>query len=181
MTTAEDIDARYQPTRTRATICMDSDLVLAIARLEQDMAAAAGDTSAASPERTIAQQVVDLREQVKAAEVEFVFRSLGRHAYREMLRAHPATEAQQTEVSRDNPDARLIFNPDTFMPALLAASCESPTGTDLAWWTRKCAEWGEGQIARLWEACSAAQAGVTAVPKAERAYALTRTPEQSSE
>lgn len=171
--TAADVDARYQPTRTRATICMDSELVLEIARLEQEMARAAADTSAASQERTIAQRIVDLREQVKAAEVEFVFRSVGRYRLRELIRDNPPTVEQKAEG--------LPYNPETFEPALLAAACESPTGTDLSWWTAKYREWGDGQIARLWEACNAAQAGVTGVPKAERAYALIRKPEQSSE
>ena len=173
MTTAADIDARYQPTRTRATICMDSELVLRIARLEQEMARAAGDTSAASDELTLAQDIVSLREQVKAAEVEFVFRSVGRYQLRELVRAHPPTAEQKA--------LDLPYNPETFEPALMAAACEQPTGTDLSWWTAKCREWGDGQIARLWEACNAAQAGVTSVPKAERAYALIRRSEQSSE
>lgn len=173
MTTAAEIDARYQPTRTRATICMDSELVLEIARLEQEMARAAGDQSAASPEAALAQQIVALREQVKAAEVEFVFRSIGRYQLRQLIREHPPTADQKAES--------LPYNPETFEPAVLAAACEQPTGTDLAWWTEKYQRWGEGQIARLWEACNAAQAGVTAVPKAERAYALIRRHEQSSE
>jgi hypothetical protein len=175
--TAADIDELYQPTKTRATICLDSDLVLAIERLEAQLAVESriDETQNRTPQAPqIAEQIVELREQAKSAEVEFVFRSIGRKAYTDLIRAHPPTEAQKTEAG-----ANLAWNVDTFPPALLALACEAPLGTDEAWWRRKYDSWGTGQIARLWQTCLAAQGGVVEVPKAEAAYAMTRGYEPS--
>jgi hypothetical protein len=169
--TAAEIEAGWQPTKVRATVCLDSDLVLEIERLEESLARETklDDTTNRAPLAPgIAARIVELREQAKAAEVEFVFASIGRRAYSDLLRAHPATEEQSEAAG-----ARLAWNTDTFPPALLAAACVEPTGTDLAWWLRMYDRWGTGQVARLWQACLAAQGGVVEVPKAEAASAMT--------
>lgn len=177
---AAEIDERYQPTRTRATICLDSALVMEIGRLEDQIRdlQQKNDGSAADPLGPLAERVLELREQAKAAEVEFVFHSIGRLAFRDMIREHEPTPEQQKAVGKD---VRLLYNPDTFMPALFAAACESVRGGTPAWWTRKCAEWGDGQVERLWHACLAAQQGVNDVPKAAHAFAAMRTRGESSE
>jgi hypothetical protein len=169
--TAAEIDADWQPTKVRATVCLDSDLVLEIERLEESLARETKldeTTNRAPLAPGIAERIIELREQAKAKEREFVFASIGRRAYSDLIRSHPATEAQAEEAG-----ARLAWNTDTFPPALLAASCVEPTDTSLAWWQRKYDQWGTGQVARLWQACLAAQGGVVEVPKAEAASAMT--------
>jgi hypothetical protein len=174
---AAEIDERYQPTRTRATICMDSELVLRIGRLEQQIAETTPSDSAADPVAQLAEEALELREQAKAAEVEFVFRSIGRLAKRDLIREHPPTKEQTAELGEG---MALEFNPLTYPPALLAASCESVRNGTVAWWTRKLDEWGDGQVARLWQACTAAQDGVNDTPKAAQAFAATRRLAESS-
>jgi hypothetical protein len=169
--TAADIDKAWQPTKARTTICLDSDLVLEIERLErqrlrEERLDAIDNRAAVAP--GIAARIDELREQAKAAEVEFVFQGLGRGAYTDLLRAHPPTPEQETDAG-----AQLLWNTDTFPPALMAAACVEPTGTDLAWWTRKYDDWGVGQVTRLWQTCMAAQAGVVEVPKAVAASEVT--------
>lgn len=170
---AAELDKRWKPTLTRTTICFDSDLVLEIERLEEEMQRAAFEDKILNrvPEALdIAYRIIELRKQAKAEEVEFVFKGIGRRPYTDMLRAHPPTDEQQ-RIAADN-DQRMQWNPDTFPPALLAAACVNPTGTDIAWWARKYDEWGTGQISRLWNTCLIAQGGVIEVPKAEEAYAM---------
>lgn len=172
--TAADIDQRYQPTKVRATICLDADLVLEIARLTEDMERekAIDDSTNRTPIAPgIANRILELRAQAKDSEVEFVFASIGRRAYTDLGRAHPPTAEQQKEADEAGLGT-LAWNPDTFQPALLAAACESPTGTTPAWWLTKYDAWGLGQIQRLWRACLAAQMGVVELPKAEDASEL---------
>jgi hypothetical protein len=179
--TAADIDAKYQPTKSRAVICLDADVVLAIARLTEDMEREHSidvNTNRVPVAPGIAEQILQLREQAKASEVEFVFHSIGRLAYTDLIRAHPATAEQQKDAT-DAELGKLAWNPDTFQPALFAASCESPTGTTAQWWLRKFDEWGIGQIQRLWRACLAAQMGVVELPKAEDASGLMGVSEPS--
>ena len=168
---AADIDAAYQPTKTRATICLDSDLVLQIERLEEQFDAANGDDSAASQGPVIAAQIAELIAGAKAAEVEFVFKSIGRRAYSDLRRKHPPTDEQKAAL-REGQTA--VFDPDGFLPDLFAAACESPTGTTPKWWREKYDDWGDGQLTILVAAVTAAQQGVNEVPKALRAYALIR-------
>lgn len=175
---AAEIDERYQPTRTRAVICLDSELVMRIARLEDQIKDAQQGDSAADPIGPLAEEVLALRGQAKAAQVEFVFRSIGRLAYRELIRDHPPTDEQKKLAG---PDFHLSWNTDTFPAALMAASCESVRNGTVAWWSRKLNEWGDGQVARLWQACIAAQDGVNDVPKAGHAFAAMRTRGESSE
>lgn len=69
---------------------------------------------------------------VKEATERFSFRSLGRKPYDELVFAHPPTEEQRARAKKqgaDEPD----FNPDTFPPALLAASCISHDHTIEQW------------------------------------------------
>lgn len=175
---AAELDERYQPTRTRASICLDSELVLEINRLETMLQQAQQGDLASDPVSALAEQILALRERAIASEQEFVFRSIGRLAYRDLVREHPPTDEQKKLVG---PDFRLAFNPDTFQPALLAVACETVRGGSVAWWTKKCQEWGDGQIERLWQACIAAQQGVNDVPKAAFAFAATRSRGESSE
>jgi hypothetical protein len=176
--TAAQIEAAWQPTKVRATVCLDSDLVLEIERLEEQLARETRldeTTNRVAVAPQIAADIMALREQAKAAEVEFVFASIGRRAYSDLIRSHPATDEQSEAAG-----ARLLWNTDSFPPALLAASCVEPSGTDLAWWLRMYDQWGTGQVARLWQACLAAQGGVVEVPKAEAASAMTSASAPSS-
>lgn len=177
---AAEIDERWQPTRTRTTICLDTNLVIEIERLEAQIKDLTEnrDGSAADPVGPLAEQVLEKRQQAKASEVEFVFKSIGGLAGRELVRDHPPTKEQKDKLGEGE---SLPWNPETYPPALLAASCESVRNGTVAWWTKKLDEWGDGQIARLWRSALAAQQGANDVPKAAHAFAATRSRSASSE
>lgn len=177
---AAEIDERWQPTRTRTTICLNTQLVIEIERLEAQIADHTQNPqgTAADPVGPLAEQVLAKREQAKAAEVEFVFKSIGGLAGRDLIRDHPPTKEQKEKLGEGE---TLPWNPETYPPALLAASCESVRNGTVAWWTRKLDEWGDGQVARLWRAALSAQQGANDVPKAAHAFAATRSRGASSE
>lgn len=178
--TAHDIDQAYQPTLFRAALCLDSELVLQIERLEEQLAVEQNldaKTNRIPVAPAVAERILELRDLAQAAEVEFVFKSIGRGAYTDLIRRHQPTDDQQADAAALN--QRLMWNTDTFPPALMAAAAVEPTGTDVAWWTRKYEDWGVGQITRIWNACLAAQGGVIEVPKATAASELMSGSEPS--
>lgn len=58
--------------------------------------------------------------ELEEATVTMTFQAIGRGAYERLMNDHPATEEQKIE-NEDVP-----YNPDTFPPALIAASCIEP-------------------------------------------------------
>jgi len=179
--TAIDIDKAWQPTLYRASICLDSELVLVIERLEEQLDREKHldtNTNRTAVAPAIATRILELREEAKAAEVEFVFKSIGRGLYTDLIRKHQPTDEQQQDAAEIG--QRLGWNPDTFPPALMALAAVEPTGTDESWWARKYDEWGIGQITRIWNTCLAAQGGVVEVPKATAASELMSGSEPSS-
>lgn len=115
--------------------------------------------------RETAEHIDALQQQARASEVTFTFRGVGRGLYSKLLSEHPPT-AEQRAAAGDAADA-LIYNVDTFPPALLAASIVEPE--DLHGDLDECAtihdEWSNGQVTRLWRACIQANNGVAETPK----------------
>lgn len=170
--TAAAVAAAWKPTVEAVRICLDADLVLQIQALEEDLAEAQREdtvTNRAPQAPALAERILTLKADAAASEVEFRFRSLGRRAYTDLLRAHPPT-AQQKADAGDG--VTVLWNVDTYPPALLHACCVTPADTTLPWWQDLWDTWGVGQAERLWKACLAANAGVAEVPKARAAYGL---------
>ncbi len=61
-----------------------------------------------------------LEESASESEVSFVFEALGNKAYSDLIDEHPPTDEQITEFGR------LEWNPETFPPAVIQASCIEP-------------------------------------------------------
>lgn len=117
--------------------------------------------------------VIDLDDGEK---VTFVFRSIGRVAYRDLLLAHPATGEQRRDFETAQKRAgvaphlirKLPFNSDTYPPALIAACCVSPAmseaeATEL--WESE--DWGEGELSALFEAAQLVNAQKARPPDPE--------------
>jgi hypothetical protein len=173
--TAAEITAKFKPNRTRIVLCLDTDIVLEMERLEEQLEEARRDDELLNRDPQaieIAHRIIELRERAKAAEVEFVFRGIGRVPFRDLVARHPATEEQREKATEQRP---VNWNVDTFMPALLAAAAESVAPGDLEFWTDACATWEDGRVALLFGTAYSAQEGYTEIPKADLAYALTGT------
>jgi hypothetical protein len=84
----------------------------------------------------------------------FVFRSIGRRRYDDLIGEHQPTEEQIAELKRDEPDATLEFNPATFPPAIVAACIVEPALTKSEindMWDSEA--WNAVELSSLFEAC----------------------------
>lgn len=81
----------------------------------------------ADAERKLAEKQAELR----TVSEKFVFRSLSRRRYDDLLTHHqPTDEQQKMAKDQEGPDAVLEFNPETFPEALVAACLQEPAMTD---------------------------------------------------
>jgi hypothetical protein len=182
--TRERVDAEEHPVEASVRVCLRGDLVAEVERLEQQLREdrRADDRENRTPlAPQTAQRILDLQDQARASEVEFTFRALGRRAYSDLLAAHAPTDEQQQEAAGHG--ISLDWNPETFPPALAAASCSAPAdmaGQD-AWWRAKYDAWSVGQWTKAWRTIIAVNAGVVEVgPKSVTASAALAAYEQSS-
>lgn len=175
-----DLFADYRPPQATVKVCLRSDLTTEINRLEADLPRVQDEDARTNrtPEApALAERILALKADAEAAQVEFVFQSIGRRAWSDLLRRLPATDEQKKIAEDDS----LPFDTDEFPPAAMHASCIEPAGLTLDWWRRTFDQWGEGQVALLWQACQSAHYGVSTVPKARRASALMNASEQRSD
>lgn len=152
-----EVAGMFRPQREFVSLCARADLPAEIDRLVErwQEAQRAGREDEV---QALSGQLLKLHAEAAASRVRFTFQALGRAAYEELRRAHPATRPQLRLV----PD--LAYNPDTFAPALFAATCVEPTGMSMQDWTRICVGWTDGQVMALFRACQAVHLGVVTVP-----------------
>jgi len=159
-----DVLGRLKPREKPVTICLAGDLAAKADRLEAELARAQEDwapesLSDVNPAHQLARDLDALREQMRGAEVEFLFRAIPDKEYSDLLAAHPPT------------DEREAFNSQTFPPALVAASCVDPVMSQ-----EKAAELfaglNQGQIKALFDTAWDANNDATAVPFSLRASAI---------
>lgn len=85
------------------------------------------DNTAARAEYEEAKDLLDqATEELMLNSIEFVFRAIGRKAYEDLILEHPPTPAQQAKAKKLGQEG-YSWNPDTFPPALIAASMMGPT------------------------------------------------------
>ena len=130
MASIQDVLAAASKTKPREAavrILHDKDLddELAAANAEFERAAADHGDEITKPEHVVAlaKKVEKVAAKVEAAKVQYRFRALNGQAYYDLQSKHPPTKEQREA----NPLAQT--NPDTFRPALIAASCVDPEMT----------------------------------------------------
>lgn len=131
--TYDHLASRKKPVRKHVWMAMDSDLAEEESEQRQRVATLKVRAKHRPEDEEVQAELVaaeekleQLEKKLRADAVKFVFRSLGRRKYDEIINDNQATEEQQAEVRKDDPDAVLEFNPETFPPALVAACIESP-------------------------------------------------------
>jgi hypothetical protein len=117
----------------------------------------------------VAKQIKALEDEARLSEVEFVFEGIGRGEYAKLLASHKPSKAQEDEFG----SANLMWNPETFPPALMARSCVEPAELkdNLAEWTEINESWSMGQVSRIWGCCLDANSLVADSPKSALASA----------
>ena len=157
--TWERIEAEATPPEVSVSICVRGDLVAEHDRLDGELRRVRDEDDSENrlpraPQ--VAQKIRDLEDQIRDAEVEFTFRGVGRRVLTDLETAHPAT-AEQQDAQEDG--SKLSWNPQTYPPALVAASCVTPAGITPARAEHAFETWSAGQWSKLWRACLAANFG----------------------
>jgi hypothetical protein len=131
--TFDEIDAEYTPSRRRAWIVTRGDLVERLAELNEQLvaeqknkAAQDGPITQKSRLEEIAAEIVDLEAEAQRYRRLFVFESLGRQGYRDLIAEHPPTDEQKAKAREENQIWE--WNPETFLPELVARACVKPVG-----------------------------------------------------
>lgn len=158
-----DVVASHRQVQRTVRIPMRADLVDEISTLEARMMRERQidlreNRDPVAPQ--LAAQIREMEDELAASEVAFTFRSIGRRPHAKLVADNPPTDEQKKEAVAG--DYVLNYNPDAFPPALLAASCVTPTGS-VEHWAAIWESWSDGQVSQLWQACMATQAGAADV------------------
>lgn len=145
--TKDHLKKKQPLTRTLLVPLTDEDTIaLKEAREENGTAGLLGQ-----PERmeAAAKRLKETEDRVRREGLEFRFVGIGRRRYEELLRKHPPTAEQQAEAEKEG--ASMTFNPDTFIPALLAETVANSDLTADEWRedVLDSDDWGQGEIAEL--------------------------------
>lgn len=114
-----DILATAKPRETEVRLCLAGDLAAEADRLSAELEAlgsrfAPSSLAEVDPRAAIDSELAEVHDQMRAAEETFRFRALGPKAWSDLEAAHPGRTADEA------------WNPDTFAPALVAASSIAP-------------------------------------------------------
>ena len=118
----KDILARAKPREHSVRVCVAGDLAAEYDRLQAELAQVATwqpqSMAEENPASDIAERMSALQEEMKGAEVEFVFRALGRKAWSDLVAQHPGKTSEDP------------WDDETLGPALVAACAIDPVMTD---------------------------------------------------
>lgn len=133
--TAKDLLAKKKPVTRTVTIVLDGELAdrWNEAKAALDEAKAADDRASTEVTRLkladAEAALEELQPSVKDATIEMTLQSLGRRGYQGLIELHPPTKVQK-EKARKRGNNDLDNNPDSFPPALIAASLVDPKMTE---------------------------------------------------
>ncbi len=102
------------------------------------------------------QRVDEVKAEVEKATQWYVFRSIGRDAYRDLQDAHPPTDEDHKELADSGEGGKATFHLDTFAPALVQASCVEPVLDNDAIEEIFHGIWNESEITQLFIAAQTA-------------------------
>jgi hypothetical protein len=149
--------ARAKPERCR--ILLDGVLADEHAQLEDELAGA--DESA---RHMLAERIVDVEEQIRKAEIEFVFVAIGRGKWRRLQADHPPSEDERAQG--------IDFSVDDFPFEAMSASLVEPRLTVAELRRLNDEVLTFEQYSLLWATCLAANVGVASRPESLAARAI---------
>lgn len=167
----DDLRSKARRRRETAKVLLDASLISRHADLEAALAAAIehdsrhGGDYGPGTSRPLAAEIETLEAEIEAAQDTFVFESVGAARWYALLAEHPPTKEQKA-LGADR-------NPDTFLPAAIAASCVDPvmSDEDVAWLADALTA---GEWAKLAYACCLANEGAGDRPKSSLASTILR-------
>lgn len=120
--TLENIIANTSPVERIVRICVAGRLVAEHQRLEAELEAARradhGRLGGSAAVQRLAQQILDVQDQMRQHTYAFRFRALHPKAWSDLIAEHP------------DPDKKLLVDPVSFPAAAIAACCVEPVGMD---------------------------------------------------
>lgn len=164
-TSAQDVLARAQARTARVRVVLDGDLLDEHAVLEATLATLDPDSAEAT---ALAERIVALEEQISAAEVEFVFKGMGRGRWRKLAADHPPTDEQKARGAD--------FDVDVFPFLAMAESIVKPALTAEELTRLNDEVWDEQTYQQVWGACLRANvAGALTRPESAAARSVLQS------
>lgn len=161
----KDLKKRKKPMIRRVPIALDGEMADEfndkVAELSEAEASLQQDPRDPLLRREVAKlkaEVDELREEMGANVAEFVFRSVGRRKYEELVENCPATKKQITDAQKEGVDVP-GWNPETFPPTLIAAALVEPEFTEeevFEIWESD--DWNQAELVTLFMAAMAVNA-----------------------
>lgn len=162
---------KKKPVTRIVSVCLDPDLAEAVFDAEQAVMQAEEKVKGSPGDGIFVRELDDARAQVDAAReaaapamAEFTFRGVGRPAFEELLDRHAPSKPQLDDAKKRGL-ALPEYDPDTFQPALVQASCRSvkfADGEELPGLTDEQikeiwhnAGWNQAELLHLWLAALA--------------------------
>lgn len=158
--------AGWSNTRVSVTVPLNAAAADEAVQLERELRKLReedGDIADRSEEiAELAARIRELEAAASESEMTFTFEGLGRGRYAKMIAQYPPTDQQKADLDPD-----LVYDPERFPPALMAASCVEPAelAGDIEEWADIHENRSPGIVTRLWRGCQQAHLGVADVPK----------------
>ena len=151
--TADHLMSAKKPIERKHTVYHDDDSLEAFKQADINFGAAKLLYAEDAPEYIEAKTLLDeARAELEANTTVIHLRGIGRKAWAELKMAHPPTDEQNAEIERQVPGAKADWNPDTFIPALIALSSVDPVFT-LEQAQEIANTWTDGELTDLYAKC----------------------------
>lgn len=136
-------------------ILLRQDLAARHEQLDAETLEPSSGALADAPERVAKiEALAALEAEIEAARVTFRFKSIGYLRWQNLIRAHPPTRQQRTELGN-----AIDHNPETFPAAAMAACCFEPPDATVDAFRLLCERLPVAEFTALWSACVRANAG----------------------
>lgn len=163
--TAKDVKKRKKPMIRRVPVAMDGEkadefnaAVSAVQEAKERQAEEPRNSHIAAELFELEERVKELREEMEDDVVDFVFRSVGRRRYEELVEECPPSKKQIADAKREGVDAP-GWNPDTFPPTLIAAALIEPEYTyDEVFEIWESEDWNQAELVTLFMSAMAVNA-----------------------
>lgn len=152
MSLLDDIKARELPSESYKLAKKDTTLAqaaysaatMALRRLESK-----GEKKSTAAYKRAAKSVDETQQALDACYIELIVRALPADEYDALIDKHPPTEAQEAKAKEKSEE--IVWNEDTFKPALLSASVDGDMSADD--WSAALKKMTKAESRELWVMC----------------------------
>lgn len=180
-----EIRRRKKPNRVSCQIPLDPEISRQISEKERELERERNrvkrnvgkSLAEANPTTKLEEELEALWDQAEGAIATFWFQDCGRKKYDDLVTEHPPTKEQRDEWKEGGGEGNLAYDPNTFVPALIALTAVDPV-ISLEEANEICDEWSTGDVTTLFNSAISACIVQAPVPLSRRSQ--TDTAEISS-